>query len=178
MDISKSATTDKPDTEASHEPVQQTDACATQRLNIRMAQNILLIWLDSNIDENNADCRTTIEQFRHVIYNINTYADEHKCIQFLQAIEYEKACMVISDTEASHEPVQQTDACATQRLNIRMAQNILLIWLDSNIDENNADCRNTIEQHVIYNINTYADDHCIKFLHAIEHEKACMVISS
>ncbi len=29
-----------------------------------------------------------------------------------------------------------------RRINFRMVQNVLLIWLDSNIDDNNTDCRN------------------------------------
>ena len=31
-----------------------------------------------------------------------------------------------------------------RRANIKMVQNVLLIWLDNNIDDNSEDCRNTI----------------------------------
>lgn len=67
-----------------------------RRMNIQMVQNILLIWLDNNIDENSADCRNTLSQLRRAVNMINTYRDVNQCIQFLQTIENEKACVIIS----------------------------------------------------------------------------------
>jgi hypothetical protein len=40
------------------------------RINIQMVQNVLLIWLDNNIDDNSNDCRNTITQLRRVVNNI------------------------------------------------------------------------------------------------------------
>ena len=66
-------------------------------MNIQMVQNVLLIWLDGNIDEDSADCRNTITQLRRAVHtNINKYTDDEQCIDFLVSIEDDKACMVIS----------------------------------------------------------------------------------
>lgn len=64
--------------------------------NIEMVQNVLLIWLDSNIDDKNADCRNTTSQLRRVINTINKYTNSVECIKFLKSINDEKACMIIS----------------------------------------------------------------------------------
>jgi hypothetical protein len=64
--------------------------------NIEMVQNVLLIWLDSNIDDKNPDCRNTTAQLRRVINTINKYTNSIECIKFLKTINDEKACMIIS----------------------------------------------------------------------------------
>ena len=66
------------------------------RLDIPMIQNVLLIWLDSNIDENSSDCQNTIAQLRHVVHTVNTFADGEECIEFLEEIADEKACIIMS----------------------------------------------------------------------------------
>ena len=67
-----------------------------RRMNIQMVQNVLLIWLDANIDEGNAGCRNTITQLRRIVPDVNKYTDADRCIEFLLSIENEKACMIIS----------------------------------------------------------------------------------
>ena len=68
-------------------------------VNMHMVQNVLLIWLDSNIDhENNDDCRNTISQLRRVVNTINTFTNGDQCVEFIQTINNEKACMIISDS--------------------------------------------------------------------------------
>ena len=42
------------------------------------------------------DCRHTLSQLRRAVNTINTYRDVNQCIQFLQTIENEKACLIIS----------------------------------------------------------------------------------
>ncbi len=37
---------------------------AQGRINLKMVQNVLLVWLDSNIDENNGDSQNNIGQLR------------------------------------------------------------------------------------------------------------------
>ncbi|CAF1313678.1 unnamed protein product [Adineta steineri] len=44
-----------------------------RRINILHMQNVLLIWLDSNIDETDADCQNTITKLRCAVNDINTY---------------------------------------------------------------------------------------------------------
>ena len=67
-----------------------------RRGNLRMVQNVLLIWLDRNIDEKNADCRHTIDQLRCVVNTIHKYTSPDDCMKFLETIADEKACLIIS----------------------------------------------------------------------------------
>ena len=73
-----------------------TQPITRRRGNIKMMQNVLLIWLDANINDNNADNRNTITQLRQVINTIETFEDSENCIQFLEEIPDEKVCMIIS----------------------------------------------------------------------------------
>jgi hypothetical protein len=76
---------------------QSTHAVERRRINRRMVQNVRLIWLDSNIDENDADCRDTMAQLRRTVNTIDMYTDGAQCIEFVKRMENEKACMVISN---------------------------------------------------------------------------------
>jgi Tfp pilus assembly protein PilF len=71
-------------------------ATSRQRINVQMVQNVLLVWLDNNIDDNSADCRNTITQLQRAVNTINTFIDGEECIQFLDNITDNKACMIIS----------------------------------------------------------------------------------
>jgi hypothetical protein len=78
-------------------------ATARPRANVRMVQNVLLIWLDSNIDENNSeDCRNTVTQLRRVVNSVNTFSNEEQCLAFLVENKDEKACMLISGSLGQH----------------------------------------------------------------------------
>jgi tetratricopeptide (TPR) repeat protein len=77
-----------------------TDSC--QQVNTRMAQNVLLIWLDSNISDANEDCRNTVSQLRRVVHTINKFTDGEECIKFIASINNEKACMIISGSLGQH----------------------------------------------------------------------------
>ena len=68
------------------------------QLNARLVQNVLLIWLDQNIDENNADCCNTIKQLRRVVNSVNTFTDRDQCVDFLTDIDKENVCIIISGT--------------------------------------------------------------------------------
>ena len=67
-----------------------------RRINVKMVQNVLLIWLDSNIDDNNADCRNTMSKLQRVVNTVNTFTDGDQCIEFINRMNDDKACMVIS----------------------------------------------------------------------------------
>jgi tetratricopeptide (TPR) repeat protein len=75
-----------------------------RRTNIKMVQNVLLIWLDTNIDEeNSADCRNTVAQLQRVVNNVNTFIDGDECIEFIDTInDNTKACMIISGSLGQH----------------------------------------------------------------------------
>ncbi|CAF0912554.1 unnamed protein product [Adineta steineri] len=72
------------------------NAVENRRINMQRIQNVLLIWLDNNINENNADCDNTIKQLKRVVNNINTFTDGEECIEFIQTITNNKVCMIVS----------------------------------------------------------------------------------
>ncbi|CAF1545173.1 unnamed protein product [Adineta ricciae] len=62
-----------------------------------MLQNILLIWLNSNINaENSHDYRNTIDQLRCVVNNINVFNDVDQCVDFFTDVYSENVFMIIS----------------------------------------------------------------------------------
>ncbi|CAF1471574.1 unnamed protein product, partial [Adineta steineri] len=73
-----------------------------QRINLQQMQNVLLIWLDNNIDENNDDCQNTITQLRQAVNDINTFSDVDQCFEFIEAIVDKKACIIISGSLGQH----------------------------------------------------------------------------
>jgi len=67
-----------------------------------------------------------------------------------------------------------------RRINKQTIQNASVIWLDSNINEKNEDCHNTINQlrRVVNTINTFTDtDQCIQFIKNIVDKKTSLIIS-
>ncbi|CAF4187157.1 unnamed protein product, partial [Adineta steineri] len=77
-------------------------ATANRRINMQRMQNVLLVWLDNNINENNADCNNTIKQLKCVVNNINTFTDSEECVEFIQTINNNKICMIVSESLAKH----------------------------------------------------------------------------
>ncbi|CAF1513815.1 unnamed protein product [Adineta steineri] len=78
------------------------DAVANRRMNMQRMQNVLLIWLDNNINENNADCSNTIKQLKRVVNNVNTFTDGEQCVEFIQTINNNKVCMIVSGSLGQH----------------------------------------------------------------------------
>jgi hypothetical protein len=66
------------------------------RVNIQRMQNVLLIWLDNNIDDSNEDCRNTVTELRRVVNDIHKFTDVDQCIDFLTENYNGKVIMVIS----------------------------------------------------------------------------------
>ncbi|CAF0889357.1 unnamed protein product [Adineta steineri] len=73
-----------------------------RHINVQRMQNVLLIWLDNNIDENNDDCQNTITQLRQAVNDTNTFTDADQCLKFIQTIIDKKVCMVISGSLGQH----------------------------------------------------------------------------
>ncbi|CAF1021556.1 unnamed protein product [Adineta steineri] len=65
-------------------------------------QNILLIWLDNNTNDNNADCNNTMKQLKRVVNNINTFTDGEECVEFIQTIVNNKVYMIVSGSLGKH----------------------------------------------------------------------------
>ena len=72
------------------------------RADVELVQNVLLIWLDSNIDENSSDCQNTITHLRGVVNAVNIFTDSDHCIRFLDDMRNEKAYMIISSALGQH----------------------------------------------------------------------------
>ena len=82
--------------------VQSENLQDVQQLDARMVQNTLLIWLDSKIDEANTDCQNTIIHLRQVINAISIFTNIDDCVQFLEKIQYDKICMIVSGSLGKH----------------------------------------------------------------------------
>jgi tetratricopeptide (TPR) repeat protein len=71
-------------------------AGARRRPNIRMMQNVMLIWLDKNINKKNEDCYNTVTQLRHGGNTVHTFTDTDRCIDFVTDSYNETVVLIIS----------------------------------------------------------------------------------
>ncbi|CAF1136452.1 unnamed protein product [Adineta steineri] len=78
------------------------DAVVNRRINMQRMQNVLVIWLDKNINDNNADCSNTIKQLKCIVNNVNTFTDGEQCIEFIRTITNNKICMIVSGSLGQH----------------------------------------------------------------------------
>jgi tetratricopeptide (TPR) repeat protein len=78
------------------------DVVRRRSKNIQMVQNVLLIWLDNNMVHNSVDYQKTITELRCVVNTIKTYMDSAQCIQFIERMGDEKACILISGSLGQH----------------------------------------------------------------------------
>jgi len=62
----------------------------------RIIQNFHLVWLDGNINENDDDCRNSIQKLKQVVNTVNTFVDFDECIDFINKIPEETAFMITS----------------------------------------------------------------------------------
>ncbi|CAF1481444.1 unnamed protein product [Adineta steineri] len=79
-----------------------TRVTTDRRMNMQRMQNVLLIWLDNNINDNNVDCNNTIKQLKRVINNVNTFIDGEQCVEFIRTITNNKVCMIVSESHGKH----------------------------------------------------------------------------
>jgi hypothetical protein len=73
-----------------------------RRINIRMVQNVLLVWLNNNIDDKSADYRNTITQLQRAVSTVKTVTDGEECIEFIESMPDEKICMIIPGYFGQH----------------------------------------------------------------------------
>ena len=104
MDKKKSAGAGKAGGATTAEQTSTTskDAVSRRRANIKMVQNVLLVWLDNNIDENSADCHNTVTQLQRAVNAVNMFTDGDQCIEFISSMHDDKACMIISGSLGQH----------------------------------------------------------------------------
>ena len=80
-------------------PIAQSTTCPIRNdasINRRMIQNVLVVWLNTDIIENSIGQQKTIARLRHVVNTIETFNDGEKCIQFLENMADETICLIIS----------------------------------------------------------------------------------
>jgi hypothetical protein len=68
---------------------------------VRMMQEFHLVWLNSNINENNNDCYNHLEQLCEVINNVNAFTDVDECIDFISGIKEAVTFLIISEESSS-----------------------------------------------------------------------------
>ena len=56
-----------------------------------IAQNVVLVWLDSNIDESDGYYGNSMTQLRQIVNTIDTFTDADQCVDFLTEIKDEKS---------------------------------------------------------------------------------------
>jgi hypothetical protein len=102
--LKSTAVIDKSDNAAKTDQafIHSKGAIEDRSTNMRMMQNILLIWLDNNIDKNNTDCRNTIAQLRCSVNTTKTFTDPDQCVDFLTDIYDENIYMIISGALCQH----------------------------------------------------------------------------
>src|ERR1700722_1169711 len=77
---------------------QKTSKASTssQQPRRRIIENFVVVWLDSNINETDADYQNSITQLRRIVNSIRTFTDVDQCVDFLTQIKDEKAFMIVS----------------------------------------------------------------------------------
>jgi tetratricopeptide (TPR) repeat protein len=63
-------------------------------------QNLRLVWLDANINKSNLDCRNSLTRLSRVVNSVTTFTTIDPCVDFLNNIHDEKACLIISGSLA------------------------------------------------------------------------------
>jgi hypothetical protein len=87
---------------AKQAPSSTKDASARLLMKEKMVQNVVLIWLDSSIDNDSTNCQNTISQLRRSVNVVNTFTNSDQCVQFIHTIRNNKACMIISGSLGQH----------------------------------------------------------------------------
>ena len=59
------------------------DARRGNQINVHMVANVLLVWLDANIDESNSNYQNTVSHLRREVHAINIVTNAEECIGFL-----------------------------------------------------------------------------------------------
>ncbi|CAF0797204.1 unnamed protein product [Adineta steineri] len=82
--------------------VVSTRVTANLRINMQRMQNVLLVWLDNNIDDDNPDRSDTLKQLKHIVNNVKTFTNGEECVNFIQTITNNKVCIIVSGSLGQH----------------------------------------------------------------------------
>ncbi|CAF1333557.1 unnamed protein product [Adineta ricciae] len=59
-------------------------------------QDVVVIWLDNQIDYNNADCQFTIAQLEHITDNVTTFTDNDQCVEYILNCNDHQVYLIVS----------------------------------------------------------------------------------
>jgi tetratricopeptide (TPR) repeat protein len=79
-----------------------TTSTGANRPRQRIAQNLLVIWVDANIDESSKDCQNSLAQLRNVVNDVNIFTESDPCVPFLNGLQDEKAFVIASASLGQH----------------------------------------------------------------------------
>ncbi|CAF3531226.1 unnamed protein product [Adineta steineri] len=80
-------------------PSKSTTSSNIRQLRLRRAQNYLLLWVDTSIDQKNEDYENTLKQIRTITDDVSVFTHRDECIDFLtDAQEDVKSFLVVKDT--------------------------------------------------------------------------------
>jgi len=65
-------------------------------ISLRLVQNCVLVWLDSNIDETYNIYQNSINEFQCIVNIVNKFVDTDKCVDFITEIKDEKVFLITS----------------------------------------------------------------------------------
>ncbi len=61
-------------------------------------EDFLVVWLDSQMKETDADYQTFFTQLRYVVDSLSLFTDADRCVDYLTEIKDEKAFMIVSSS--------------------------------------------------------------------------------
>ena len=62
----------------------------------QIIQNVVLVWLDDNIDNSTAEYGDSFTQLRGVVNTVKTFTNVERCIRFIDNMTSHKICMIVS----------------------------------------------------------------------------------
>jgi len=75
----------------------ETTRMPFQPTRMHVAQNFLLIWLDSSIDKSNEDCQNSLTELRRIVNTVKTYTDADECVEFITETKDENIFVILSE---------------------------------------------------------------------------------
>lgn len=105
-------------------------------------ENIMLIWLNKTVDENNDDYRKTRDDLQQINDLLKIFTDSKECMDYLRTIDKTKILLIISET-FGQDLLPQIEALQT----------VICVFVNYNDDRNN-ECLHVKYPTTIMNIST------------------------
>ncbi|CAF1570553.1 unnamed protein product [Rotaria magnacalcarata] len=92
MDTTKFSTT----TTASHLGYYTKKSLAFRRRRGHCDQDLVLVWLDASIDENDDDFQKSLAELRKIVVSVKRFTDADRCFQYLRRINDKTIFLIVS----------------------------------------------------------------------------------